>query len=87
MPGLYGNGQILYFSGNEIPSVMAAVQAFTDPTLARRLVSKLKGTNGSLPHSYQVVLKVRSMDDMPIDISYVFHKELSPTRQSASARP
>jgi hypothetical protein len=88
VPGLYGNGQILYFSGNEIPSVMAAVQAFTDPTLARRLVSKLRGgANGSLPHSYQVVLKVRSMDDMPIDISYVFHKELSATKQSASARP
>ena len=87
VPGLYGNGQILYFSGNQIPSVMAAVQAFTDPTLARRIVSKLKGANGSLPHSYQVVLKVRSMDDMPIDISYVFHKELAPTKQSASARP
>ena len=87
VPGLYGNGQILYFSGNEIPSVMAAVQAFTDPTLARSLVSKLKGANGSLPHSYQIVLKVRSMDDMPIDISYVFHKELSPTKQSASVHP
>jgi hypothetical protein len=87
VPGLYGNGQILYFSGNEIPSVMAAVQAFTDPTLARRLVSKLKGANGSFPHSYQVVLKVRSMDDMPIDISYVFHKELSSAKQSASVRP
>ena len=87
VPGLYGNGQILYFSGNQIPSVMAAVQAFTDPTLARRIVSKLKGANGSLPHSYQVVLKVRSMDDMPFDISYVFHKELAPTKQSASARP
>jgi len=84
VPGLYGNGQILYFSGNEIPSVMAAVQAFTDPTLARRLVSKLKGANG-LPHSYQLVLKVRSMDDMPIDISYVFHRELSAAKQSASA--
>lgn len=84
VPGLYGNGQILYFSGNQIPSVMAAVQAFTDPTLARRLVSKLKGPNG-LPRSYQVVLKVRSMDDMPIDISYVFHRELSTAKQSASA--
>jgi len=87
VPGLYGNGQILYFSGNEIPSVMAAVQAFTDPNLARRLVSKLKGSNGSLPHSYQLVLKVRSMDDMPIDISYVFHRELATAKQSASVRP
>jgi hypothetical protein len=27
------------------------------------------------------------MDDMPIDISYVFHKELSSAKQSASVRP
>ncbi len=85
VPGLYGNGQILHFSGNQIPSVMAAVQAFTDPNLARTLVAKLKGPNGSIPRSYQLVLKVRSMDDMPIEISYVFHRELSSAKQSASA--
>lgn len=85
VPGLYGNGQILYFSGNGIPSVMAAVQAFTNPTLARQLVSRLKGPNGSLPRSYQVVLKIRSMDDMPVEISYQFHHELSTTKQTASA--
>jgi hypothetical protein len=85
VPGLYGNGQILHFSGNQIPSVMAAVQAFTDPNLARTLVAKLKGASGTMPRSYQIVLKVRSMDDMPIQISYVFHKELSTLKQSASA--
>ena len=85
VPGLYGNGQILHFSGNQIPSIMAAVQAFTDPNLARILVSKLKGPTGSIPRSYQIVLKVRSMEDMPIDVSYVFHRELSTAKQSASA--
>lgn len=85
VPGLYGNGQILHFSGNQISSILAAVQAFTDPNLARTLVAKLKGTNGSIPRSYQIVLKVRSMDDMPIEISYVLHRELSTAKQSASA--
>ncbi len=47
VPGLYGNGQILHFSGNQISSILAAVQAFTDPNLARTLVAKLKGPNGS----------------------------------------
>lgn len=84
VPGLYGNGQILYFSGSGIPSVMAAVQSFTNPTLARQLVSKLKSPDGSLPRSYQVVLKIRSMDDMPVEISYQFHHELSTGKQTAS---
>lgn len=85
VPGLYGNGQILYFSGNGIPSVMAAVQAFTTPTLARQLVARMKDAHGSLPRSYQVVLRIRSMEDMPVEISYQFHHELSAARQTASA--
>ena len=75
--GLNGNGEILYFSGNQIPAVMGAVQAFTDPAFARTLVTKMKTSEG-LPRYYQVVLKVRSMDDMPIDVSYVFHRDLPP---------
>jgi hypothetical protein len=77
VPGLYGNGDILYLSGNQISSTLAAVRALTDPTLARALVSKLKTHDGGLPRFYQVVLKVRSMDSMPIEISYLYHRDLS----------
>jgi hypothetical protein len=76
LPGLYGNGEILYLSGNTIASVTGAVQALTDPDLAKQLVSTLKTVNGSLPRFYQVVLRVKAMDDTPIDISYLFHREL-----------
>jgi hypothetical protein len=84
MPGIYGHGELLYFSGNQISSVMAAVQAFTDPTLARTLVSKLT-TPAGFPRYYQVVLKVKSMDNMPIEISYMFHRDLSSLKLQASA--
>jgi hypothetical protein len=80
-PGLNGNGELLYFSGNQIPAVMGAVQAFTDPAFARTLVTKMK-TGGTLPHYYQVVLKIRSMDEMPIDISYIFHRDLKSVKRS-----
>jgi hypothetical protein len=87
LPGLYGNGKILYLSGNTIASVMGAVQALTDPDLAKQLVSRLKaqGTNGSLPRFYQVVLKVKAMDDTPIDISYLFHRELQLSKSALGA--
>jgi len=78
VPGLYGNGDILYLSGNQISSTLAAVRALTDPTLARVLVSKLKTPDGSLPRFYQMVLRVHSMDSMPIEISYMFHRDLAP---------
>jgi hypothetical protein len=82
VPGLYGHGDVLYLSGNQISSTVAAVRALTDPTLARALVSKLKSPDGSLPRFYQMVLRVQSMDSMPIEISYMFHRDLTPRRQA-----
>jgi hypothetical protein len=82
-PGLYGKGEVLYLSGNQVSSVMAAVQAVTDPALARTLVSKLREPAGTLPRYYQIVLRVKSMDDMPVEISYMFHREL-PAAQDAA---
>jgi len=40
------------------------------------LIAKMKRPDGSIPRYYQVVLKVRSMDTMPIEVSYVLHREL-----------
>ena len=58
------------------------VFAPTDAAFARTLVAKMKTGPGTLPHYYQVVLKVRSMDEMPIDIAYVFHRDLEPLKGS-----
>jgi len=78
VPGLYGNGEVLYLAGNRISSITGEVQAFTDAMFAKTLVSKMKKSDGNLPRYYQVVLKIRSMDTMPIEISYVAHRELRP---------
>jgi hypothetical protein len=78
VPGLYGSGDILYLSGNRAASTLAAVRALTDPALARELVSRLKSPDGSVPRFFQMVLRVQSMDSMPIEISYLFHRDLSP---------
>lgn len=77
LPGLYGNGSILYFEGNQIASVMGAVQSMTDPDLASQLVARLKQHGGTLPRYYQVVLKIKAMDETPVDISYVAHRALT----------
>ena len=90
LPGLYGNGSILYLEGNQVASVMGAVQALTDPDLAAQLVARLKAPNGKsstkLPRYYQVVLRVRAMDETPVDISYVSHRELTISKHPLGAR-
>jgi len=86
VPGLYGNGQVLYLSGNRVASITGGVQAFTDPQFAQTLVAKMKNAEGKLPPFYQVVLRVRSMDDMPIDIQYVVHRALPIPARSKSSK-
>jgi hypothetical protein len=83
VPGLFGNGEVLYLSGNRISSITGEVQAFTDAAFAKTLISKMKKADGSVPRYYQVVLKVRSMDTMPIEVSYILHRELQIQNQSA----
>jgi hypothetical protein len=84
LPGLYQKGDVLYLAGNEISSMLAAVKALTDPMLARQLVAKLRGPDGHVPRFYQAVLQVRSMDSMPIDISFPFHRELFGQNQKST---
>jgi hypothetical protein len=76
VPAMNGPGAILMLSGNQISSVMGGVQAFTNPSLAQMLVSRLKTASGSIPKYFQVVLSVKAMDDVPVKIDYVFHREL-----------
>jgi hypothetical protein len=74
-PGLYGSGRILLLEGNHTSSVMAAVRSLTDPSLARTVLTSF-GRGGKLPKYYQTVLRVRSMDQMPVEVTPVLHREL-----------
>ena len=76
IPAMNGHGAILMLSGNHTGSVMGGVQAFTNAALARTLVGKIRGADGKIPDYFQVVLKVKSMDDVPVDIGYVMHRDL-----------
>src|SRR5258708_32016563 len=77
VPAMNGAGAILMLSGNQISSVMGGVKAFTNPALAQMLVSHLKSGTRGMPKYFQVVLSVKAMDDVPVNISYMFHRELS----------
>jgi hypothetical protein len=77
VPAMNGSGAMLMLSGNQIASVMGGVQAFTNPGLADMLVSRLKTPSGTIPKYFQVVLNVKAMDDVPVKISYMFHREVS----------
>lgn len=76
-PGPNGAGFILYLVGNNESGITAAVETVTNPAVGRKVFARLKGPDGRIPRYYQLVIAVKSMEEMPIDISYTTHKALS----------
>jgi hypothetical protein len=77
-PGPLGNTIVQSFTSTRTWGRAGAIQAFTDPALARGLADKLRRKSGGLPNYYQIVLRVRFTDGIPTDVSYVLHRDLTP---------
>ena len=77
LPGPLRNNDVESFTSSRSAGYVAAVQWFTDPALARVLVAKLKeASGGQMPRYYQVLLRVKFRDDVPMETTYVLSREL-----------
>jgi hypothetical protein len=77
LPGPLGNSDVESFTSNRSAGYLGAVQWFTDPSFARKLVAMLKdSSNGHMPRYYQVLLRVKFKDDVPSETTYVLSREL-----------
>jgi len=77
-PGPLGNTDVMSFSTRIGAGITGAVAWFTEPVSARYLLAKLRGSSGKIPRYYQVLLKIRFQDSVPLETSYVLHRELHP---------
>ena len=75
-PGPLANTDVMSFAGRSGAGIMGAVAWFAEPASATDLVAKLRKPSGEVPRHYQVVLKVRFQDGVPLETSYVLHREL-----------
>ena len=77
LPGPLRSNDVVSFTSSRSAGYVAAVQWFTDPSLAHVLVAKLKeASGGQMPRYYQVILKVKFRDDIPTETTYVMSREL-----------
>ncbi|MGA3223977.1 MAG: hypothetical protein ABSC65_09465 [Acidobacteriaceae bacterium] len=77
LPGPLRSNDVLSFTSSRSAGYVAAVQWFTDPSLARVLFADLKQSLGEkMPRYYQVLLKVKFRDDVPTETTYVLSREL-----------
>ena len=78
-PGPAGEGEIATYTSNSPPARLAAVQWFTTPAGARDLVERLRKPNGQIPKYYQVILQIKFKAGVPVETTYVRHRELEAT--------
>jgi hypothetical protein len=78
IPGPSAKSYIRYFESNVTSARLGAVEWFTDAELASELLRRLKGPTGKLPPYYEVVIRVKYKDAIPIESAYVTHRELHP---------
>jgi len=75
-PGLSGNGEVLLLGGNGTPDTLGAAQWVTQPNRAHQLCSHLRLPSGQLPRYFQVLVRVRFKNGVPVDSAYVLHRAL-----------
>jgi hypothetical protein len=76
VPGLHGKGAIIAFGAASSSGLWAAVEFMTEPRYARELLAKLKSNDGQLPRHYQVIIHARFQSLVPVEITYVTHRQL-----------
>jgi hypothetical protein len=76
LPGLHGRGEIMVLASSSTDGTWAAVEYVTQAEYAKDLVSRLRLPSGDLPESFQVVVKARFKEQVPVEISHVTHRVL-----------
>jgi hypothetical protein len=76
LPGPLDNSDVESFTSNCAAGYLGAVQWLADAESAKLLVAKMKDSSGHVPRYYQVLLKVKFKDDVPIETTYVLSRVL-----------
>jgi hypothetical protein len=85
-PGPNGTGSVASFSSNINSGTLAAVQWFSDPTLADPVFERIKDKSGHVPRYYQVALRVKFKGGVPTQSTYVLHREIRSTASVTNSK-
>lgn len=85
MPGPLGRTTVITFSSNNKWGVIGGVQSLTDPAFAKVIVDKLRASSGKMPPYFQLVLRMKYRDGTLTHVSYVTHRALTMSQNSAEA--
>ncbi len=78
LPGLHGDGYIIALAGAGIPGTLAATESVTSEKYAAEMLKRIRLPSCRLPRYYQVVIKCKFNQWLPVEIDYVIHHVLTP---------
>ena len=73
-PNGSGTGVVTVFASNDGAGTWGGVEYVTRPELAGQLVESIRLPDGSLPGSFEILVRARCDQDYPVDVSYVAHR-------------
>lgn len=76
LPGLQGLGQIIVLGSSSTEGTWAVADYVTAPSHAAELVRRVKLPSGKLPDAFQVLIRAKFKDMVPVESSYVTHRVL-----------
>ena len=86
LPGLHGHGEITILAASSTEGTWAAAEYVTRPQHAEELVTRLSLAPGKMPDAYQVVIRAKLKEQVPIETSYVTHRVLKVPAAPPAAR-
>ncbi len=76
LPGLQGLGHIAILGSSSTEGTWAAADFVTASSHAAELVSRVRLPSGKLPDAFQVLIRAKFKDMVPVESSYVTHRVL-----------
>lgn len=86
LPGLHGRGRITILASSSTEGTWAASEYVTEAHHARDLVARLRLPSGRLPEAYQVLIRAKFKEQVPIEMSYVTHRVLKAAAAHSASR-
>jgi hypothetical protein len=83
MRGIEGWGEVLVLGSSSTEGTWAAADYVTDPDHLRELTRRLSAETGRVPDCYQVLLRSRFRNQVPIQTEYVLHHVVTPRTGNA----
>lgn len=77
LSGIHGRGEITVLAANSTQGTWAAVEYVTEDEHARELVRSVRLPSGKLPRAFQVVIRAKFKNEVPVQLSHVTHHVLA----------